>query len=178
MTEPAKRPISRRVQAKMMRLINVPMRRVLALPVATPLGGRLMLAFLTGRQSGRQYRQPLSYVRDGTTLLTPGGGQWKLNLVEGRPVRIRLQGHDILARPELVGDLGEIEALLGTMVKANPRVASFIGIPRGPDGRFDHAALDNAVHHGFRIVRWHLDDRDDAPVDGRQNASSSNDRPA
>ena len=168
------RPASRRIQARAMRLVNIPMRSVLALPFATPLSRRLMLAFLTGRRTGRHYRQPLSYVRHGTTLLTPGGGQWKLNLVEGRPVRIRLSGRDIIARPELVGDAGEIDQLLGIMVAANPRVTSFIRIPRGADGRFDRAALDQAVRHGFRIVRWQLDDRDPALRAGaRQDASSS-----
>jgi hypothetical protein len=36
-----------------MRVVNV-----LGLPVATPLGKRLMLVFLTGRKTGKQYRQP------------------------------------------------------------------------------------------------------------------------
>ena len=60
----------------------IPMRFVLGLPVATPLGKRLMLVYTAGRRTGRRYRQPVSYVRDGETLLTPGGDRWKLNLVE------------------------------------------------------------------------------------------------
>jgi hypothetical protein len=157
MTTRARRPFRRRVQAAAMRIVNVPMRRVLGLPVATPLGGRLMLAYLTGRRTGRLYRQPLSYVRDGATLLTPGGGVWKRNLVGGTPVRIRLRGRDVLARPELVGDVEEIASLLGVMVAANPRVRSFVGISEGPDGALDRAELETAVRHGFRVVRWHLD---------------------
>lgn len=58
-----------------MRLLNVPMRVALTLPFPTPLSRRLMLVYLTGRRSGRHYRQPLSYVRDGDQLLTPGGGR-------------------------------------------------------------------------------------------------------
>ena len=80
-------------------MINVPMRVVLGLRVATPLSRRLMLVFLTGRKTGKSYRQPVSYVRQGTTLLTPGGGKWKLNLQEGRPERIRLRGRDVLRDP-------------------------------------------------------------------------------
>lgn len=157
MTPPTRRPLRRRIQARGMGLINIPMRRVLSLPIATPLGGRLMLVFLTGRKTGKAYRQPVSYVRDGSTLLTPGGGKWKLNLVEGEPVRIRLRGRDVFARPEMVIDPGEIERLLGTIVAANPRATSFIGISRGSDGRFDRAGLEMAVRYGFRVVRWHLD---------------------
>ncbi|TAN29651.1 MAG: DUF385 domain-containing protein [Actinomycetota bacterium] len=156
-TLPTKRPLKRRIQVRVMALVNIPMRRVLGLPFATPLGSRLMLLFLTGRKTGKAYRQPVSYVRDGSTLLTPGGGKWKLNLVEGKPVRIRLRGHDVYALPEIVSDLGEIERLLGIIVASNPRATSFIGISRDSSGRFDPAKLGTAVQFGFRVIRWHLD---------------------
>jgi hypothetical protein len=80
-----------------MRLVNLPIRRILSLPFSTPLSKRLMLLYLTGRRSGRSYRQPVSYVKDGDSLLTPGGGNWKLNLVPGRAERIRLRGRDVTA---------------------------------------------------------------------------------
>jgi hypothetical protein len=141
-----------------MRIINVPMQAVLGLPVATPLSKRLMLVFLTGRKTGKRYRQPVSYVRDGDVLLTPGGGRWTLNLADGKPVRIRLGGRDVLARPELVTDPDEVERLLEVMMAANPAVRRFVAIPRGPDGRLDRSRLEAAVRHGFKVVRWHLDE--------------------
>lgn len=156
MSATATRPLGRRVQARAFRIINVPMRLVLGLPVATPLGRNLMLAHIVGRKTGKTYRQPLSYVRDGQTLLTPGGGNWKLNLAADAPVRIRLRGKDITATPELVSDSGEVDKLLTTMAVANPRSAAFTGISRDQDGHFDQAALQNAIRYGFRIVRWHL----------------------
>lgn len=73
-------PRRRRRQAVLFRVVNVPMRRILGLPFRTPLSKNLMLLYLTGRRTGKSYRQPVSYVRDGDTLLTPGGGNWKLNL--------------------------------------------------------------------------------------------------
>jgi hypothetical protein len=156
MPEHSRRPLNRRIQARVMRVVNVPMRFVLGLPVATPLSRRLMLVFLTGRRTGRSYRQPVSYVRQGGTLLTPGGGAWKRNLVEGRPERIRLQGHDVSVRPEIVRDPAEIERLLEVMAASNPAVMRFVRIPRAAGGRLDPAALGTAVRHGFRIIRWHL----------------------
>jgi hypothetical protein len=86
-----------------MRVINVPMRVILGLPFATPLAGRLMLDRITGRKTGKVYRQPVSYVRQDSTLLTPGGGNWKLNLQDGRPVRLRLRGRDMLLSAYLSG---------------------------------------------------------------------------
>ncbi len=157
MSAQTKRPLGRRIQQRAFRVVNVPMRAVLSLPVATPLSGRLILVFLTGRKTGKSYRQPVSYVRDGSVLLTPGGGNWKLNLKDGRPERIRLRGRDVLVRPEIVGEADEIGRLLGVMTAANPMVSRFVAIPKGPDGRPDRARLDAVVKYGFRIIRWHLD---------------------
>jgi len=158
MTAEARRALSRRLQMRAMpavfRVVNVAMRFVLGLPVATPLGKRLMLVYLTGRKTGRQYRQPVSYVRDGEKLLTPGGGRWKLNLVEGEPTHVRLGGRDIALRPELVHDPAEVDRLLGVMSAKNPMVGRFVPIPKGADGHYDRARLDLAIGHGFRIVRW------------------------
>ncbi len=156
MTEQRRPPRLRR-QAMAMRVVNVPMRRILALPFSTPLSKRLMLLYLTGRRTGRSYRQPVSYVKYEALLLTPGGGNWKLNLLPGRPERIRLDGRDVTGRPDLIDDVDEIDGLLTIMTAVNPRTASFIPIPRRDDGHFDREGLVNAVAHGFRIVRWHLD---------------------
>ena len=145
-----------RQRARIMRTVNVPMRAALSLPFGTPLSGNLMLISYTGRKSGKAYRQPVSYVRDGDVLLTPGGGRWTLNLANGRPVRIRLRGRDTLARPELVTDPGEVERLIGVITEKNPRAGRFIPLPRRPDGRLEPDALAAALRHGFCIVRWHL----------------------
>lgn len=150
-------PLGRRIQARTFRVLNVPMRSILGLPFPTPLGGRLMLVHLIGRRTGRHYRQPISYVRHGETLLTPGGGNWKLNLREDQPVRIRLRGRDLRARPELVRDPESVEQLLGVMAAGNPMVGRFVAIPKDSAGHYDRSRLELALRHGFCIVRWHLD---------------------
>jgi hypothetical protein len=151
-----RRPLNRRIQRRVFRIVNVPMRAVLQLPFATPLTRRLMLAYLTGRKTGTTYRQPLSYVRDGDVLLTPGGGNWKLNLEPGRPEHLKLRGRDVLARPEIVRDPDDVERLLAVMEAGNPMASRFVAIPKGPDGRLDRDRLEAALRYGFRIVRWHL----------------------
>lgn len=157
MTEGARPPLSRRMMLRVMpvvfRVANVPMRRILSLRTATPVGKRLMLVYLTGRKSGRQYRQPISYTRHGETLLTPGGGKWKLNLVEGEPTRIRMHGEDISLRPELIRDADEVEHLLGVMSARNSMMNRFVPIPKR-EGHYDRDRLNLAIQHGFCIVRW------------------------
>jgi deazaflavin-dependent oxidoreductase (nitroreductase family) len=143
-------------RARMMRRINVPMRAILALPFPTPISRRLMLLEYTGRKTGRSYRQPVSYVRDGDTLLTPGGGAWKANLREGEPVTIRLRGRRTTARPELVRDTDEVDRLLRVMIARSPRLSSFVPFVQR-DGTIDRGGMDSAIGHGFCIVRWHLD---------------------
>jgi hypothetical protein len=115
-----------------------------------------MLISYKGRKTGKAYRQPVSYARDGDVLLTPGGGRWTLNLRDGNPVRLRLRGRDVTARPELVTDPAEVERLIGVIGRENPRAAGFIPIPRLSDGRLDPDVLAAAINHGFCIVRWHL----------------------
>jgi F420H(2)-dependent quinone reductase len=145
-----------RRQARVMRAVNVPMRAALSLPFRTPLSANLMLVAYTGVKSGKAYRQPVSYARDGETLLTPGGGRWTLNLKGGREVTLRLRGRNVAARADLVSDPAEVERLLGVIAVGNPRATRFIPLPRRPDGRLEPDALAAAIKHGFRIVRWHL----------------------
>lgn len=165
-------PEALRRRQRIMKIVNVPMRAVLGLPVPTPLGGNLMLACYTGRKSGKAYRQPLSYARDGEILLTPGGGRWTLNLKDGRPARLRVRGRDVTVRPELVTDPAEVEHLLGVIARENPRAAKFVPIPRLPDGHLDPVILDNAIAHGFSIVRWHPADRSAADPSGGRAAGA------
>jgi len=162
MTDDERPPLSRRLLMRVMpivfRVVNVPMRLILGMPISTPLGKRLMLLHLTGRKTGRHYRQPVSYVGDGETLLTPGGGRWKLNLVERQPTHVRLRGHDVSLLPELVRDPVEVDRLLGVMSTKNPMVGRFVPIPKGADGHYDRDRLDLAILHGFCIVRWSAGD--------------------
>lgn len=155
MTQPSVRSPRLARRASIMRVINVPMRMVLGLPFSTPLSRQLMLLFITGRKTGKRYIQPVSYVPDGDTLLTPGGGKWTLNLREGQPVRLRLRGRDVSATPEIIGDAAEVERLLRTMVSANSSVASFVPVV-GPGGQIDRDRVEAAVRYGFRIIRWRL----------------------
>jgi deazaflavin-dependent oxidoreductase (nitroreductase family) len=136
-----------------MRMVNRFTRPLLSVPFRTPLSKRLMLIELTGRKSGRVYKQPVSYVRDGNTLLTPGGGNWKLNLTENKPVRLHLNGKWVAAEPELVRDPQTVTELLQRMHAASPGAARWIPVLNA-DGSVDQGKLGPALAHGFLIVRW------------------------
>lgn len=154
---PTARPLGRRIPAPIWRIVNRFMRAILSLPFPTPLGKRLMLVDLTGRKSGRRWRQPVSYVRQEGVLLTPGGGNWKRNLKPGQPIRLHINGRDQMATPEIVTDPATASRLLGAMIAANPAVTRFSGIGIDADGRPDRRRLDQALQHGFAVIRWHPD---------------------
>jgi F420H(2)-dependent quinone reductase len=145
-----------RRRARRMRVVNVVMRRVLDLPFRTPLSGKLMLLSYQGRRSGRAYRQPVSYVADGDTMLTPGGGRWKHNLRQGEPITARVRGRKVRLTPEFIRTPDEVERLLAVMQQRNPRMTSFVPFV-GDDGHIDRAQLAQALDRGFCIVRWHLE---------------------
>lgn len=156
MSEQDRRPFRRQWQARLMRLVNVPMRLALRLPFKTPLNQQLMLLSYRGRKSGKSYLQPVSFVPDDGTLLTPGGGKWKLNLRDGESIHVRLHGRDVLARPEFVRDAADVERLLRKMAKVNPRVTSFVPV-MGSNGEIDREKLKIAIDYGFCIIRWHVE---------------------
>src|SRR5690242_1621295 len=156
-----------RRQARFMRVVNLPMRRLLALPFRTPLSARLMLLTITGRKTGRVYRQPVSYVRDAGGLLTPGGGKWTLNLREDEPIRIKLAGKDHHARPELIQDPTVISELLIKMIEHNRQIARFVPFADS-HGNIDAARLATAIEHGFCIVRWQIGDLPSEPHTARR----------
>ncbi len=151
------RPPRRAAQTAVFRVVNVPMRLILGLPFRTPLSRRLMLVHHVGRKTGTHYRQPVSYVRDGDTLLTPGGGAWTRNLHQNEPVRITLAGGTSMYRPDLVADPEEVDRLFAFMAARNPALNRFVPIPRTQDGHLDPEALRVALDHGFRIIRWQPD---------------------
>jgi hypothetical protein len=74
-------PEGARRQQQVFRVVNVPMRGLLSLPLAIPISRRLMLAHYTARKSGKAYRQPVSHVEGGDTLLTPGAVEHGFRIV-------------------------------------------------------------------------------------------------
>lgn len=141
-------------RARIMAVLNVPMRVLLSMPFRTPLSRTLMLIAFRGRRTGKQYRQPVSYVPYEGDLLTPGGGRWKLNLREDEPISANVNGKPVLLRPEFVRDIDEVGRLVGQMLRLNPRAAGFM--PLVQDGAVDRDRLEAALSYGFAIVRWHL----------------------
>src|SRR5213594_4754532 len=81
-----------RVLQIVVRYFNPFMRLVLGSRAHRMMSGRLMLLSFTGRRTGRSYTTPVSYVREGTNLLVPGGGAWWRNFEGTSQTQVCLRG--------------------------------------------------------------------------------------
>jgi deazaflavin-dependent oxidoreductase (nitroreductase family) len=146
-----------RVLLLAVRYFNPVARFVLATRLHVLLSGRLMLLTFTGRRSGRSFTTPVSYVREGSSLLVPGGGAWWKNLENGRQVQVRLRGTWRPVTPELIMEPVALAEVLRRMLAANPAISAFTGILPDPYGRPDAEALERERRRGFVVVQLRLD---------------------
>jgi deazaflavin-dependent oxidoreductase (nitroreductase family) len=149
--------VTSRVLQRSVRYFNPVARFFLASRLHALMSGRLVLLTFTGRRTGRAYTTPVSYVREGNTLLLPAGGGWWKNLRDGPRTRVRLRGTRRQAIPELITEPVAVAEVLRRMLAANPAISVFTGVRPGPDGRPDAEALDREQRRGFVVVRLHLD---------------------
>ena len=156
-----------RVLQKLARYSNPVVRSLLAGKAHSLMSRRLILVTFTGRRTGRSYTTPVSYVREGTKLLVPGGGGWWKNLGSG-PVTVRLQGSWLSVTPQVISEPTELSEVLGRMMAANPALSVFTGIRRGPGGGPNPQDLERERRRGFVVVQFYLEDQvlrcDPAPL--------------
>lgn len=141
-----------RVLQSVVRYFNPIIRLVLGSRAHRMMSGRLMLLSFTGRRTGRLYTTPVSYVREGTNLLVPGGGAWWKNLTSGN-ARVRLEGTWHAVTPEVIREPMALSEVLGRMLAINPAIAVFTGIRLGSDGRPLAKSLERERRRGFVVVR-------------------------
>jgi deazaflavin-dependent oxidoreductase (nitroreductase family) len=144
-----------RILQRVVRYFNPFMRLVLGSRAHRMMSSRLMLLSFTGRKTGRSYTTPVSYVREGTDLLVPGGGAWWRNLAGGT-ARVRLQGEWHVVSSEVIREPEVLSETLARMLAANHAIALFTGIRPDPDGRPNAESLDRERRRGFVVVRLHI----------------------
>jgi hypothetical protein len=134
-------------------VLNVAMRLVLATPVLRRVvGGRVLVVEVVGRRTGRRYRIPVGYVRDGDRLLVGTAGTWRRNLVPGRPVPVTVAGRRVLAEHGQVTRLDDCLPLYRRILAHNPVHGRYAGVPHAADGTPDPDALRAALARGLAVV--------------------------
>ena len=144
-----------RVLQSVVRYFNPFMLLVLGSRAHRMMSGRLIRLSFTGRRTGRSYTTPVSYVREGTDLLVPGGGAWWKNLTSGT-ARVRLQGTWHVVTADVIREPVALSAVMGRMLAINPAISVFTGIRPGSDGRPFAESLERERRREFVVVRLHL----------------------
>jgi F420H(2)-dependent quinone reductase len=78
-----------------MRVANVFVVALLNSPLHALLSKMLLVLTYTGRASGRRYRIPVGYRRDGALVTLVAGNPWWVNLRDGAAVTLRLAGTEL-----------------------------------------------------------------------------------
>ncbi len=114
---------------------------IVAALLRSPLHGlvskSMMLITVTGRKSGKTYSTPVSYLRDGETLLTTSYRErsWWRNLRGGAPVTVHVQGKDLTGRGEVIEDAAGVSAAMAAYFRLRPGYARFFGVKLDTDGQ-------------------------------------------
>ncbi|HEY4387794.1 MAG TPA: nitroreductase/quinone reductase family protein [Ktedonobacteraceae bacterium] len=129
---------------------------ILRSPLHGVMSSKLLLITFTGRKSGKEFTTPISYVRQGNTLLLAVGGSWWKNLRGGATVWLRLQGERCFAVTEVVTDEEAMSEVYQIILAKNPTQGRFMGIKAGSDGKPDPDDLLRAIERGAAVVKVHL----------------------
>ncbi len=137
-------------------LANTIVRTLLRVPLlGRVVGSRLMTIYVVGRKSGRTYRVPVAYTRDGDALVVGTSFGWSRNLRSGETVSVRLAGKMREADVQVIADEDGVLAQYALMCRDNKQFAKFnrIGFDeRGEPLVADMKAGWAAGARAFRLV--------------------------
>jgi hypothetical protein len=143
-------------------LINPVMRWGLAGPLHARFGSdTLMVLSFSGRRSGKRYRFPIGYMRQGSTLFSYSPFSWWRSLISGAPVTVTVRGRVIQGRAEAITDTAMVEAGMLVYLRHNPGDARYFDVKIGPDGAPDAADVASAAQRNVQL-RIQLDDSERA----------------
>ncbi len=126
------------------RPINTVVRALLRSPLHWLMSRDTMLLSVTGRTTGRIYRVPISYCRDGHDLVCFTDSSWWKNLRGGAPVGLVIRGRyqhgiaDIVSGPAVAEHLAR-------HLSAVPRDARYHGVRLGAGRQPDPTDLARAA---------------------------------
>jgi deazaflavin-dependent oxidoreductase (nitroreductase family) len=126
---------------------------ILRSPLHPLLSRNMLVITYTGRKSGRVYRTPVNYVRDGARLLTSSyrSRTWWRNLRGGAPVSLRVQGREVKATGQALEDEAAVVEALSAYLKHQPGLAKYFKIGLDADGQFKRDDVARAAQERVMI---------------------------
>jgi len=109
-----------------------------------------------GRKSGRIYRTPVAYVRDGDEVLLSTDSPWYRNVASGAHVRLLLRGRMVGGIADTVIDPDASTAILRKLVDEIPSYSRPAGLAK-ENGRVSDAEIRRAIGAGRVSIAVTLD---------------------
>jgi len=111
----------------------------------------LMILSFIGRRSGKRYRFPIGYMRQGSTLVSYSPFSWWRSLRGGAPVTVTVRGRAMQGRAEAITDTAIVESGMLVYLRHNPGDARYFEVKIGPNGEPDAAAVARAAHRNAQV---------------------------
>jgi deazaflavin-dependent oxidoreductase (nitroreductase family) len=114
-----------------------------------------VLITFTGRKSGKRYTIPVSYLRDGDTLMmiSQRDHSWWKNLRGGAQVTLFMQGHTLKARGEVFTDAEAVVNKLLLFLQQFPGYQRLMHIKLAANGQPENPEAFQRYAQGMVIVR-------------------------
>ncbi|NUR60862.1 MAG: nitroreductase family deazaflavin-dependent oxidoreductase [Catenulispora sp.] len=151
-TKPGRSP-GRAQKLRFQGLANILTRTALSTPgVSKGIGKYLILLYVVGRKSGKEFAVPIAYTEhDGKVLIGTQFG-WIRNLRTGQDLQVRYKGKLRTAEVELVEDKDRVIELYGLLCRRNHNFAGFHNIAIDSAGEPDAEGLREAYKHGAKAI--------------------------
>ncbi|WP_019925870.1 nitroreductase family deazaflavin-dependent oxidoreductase [Nocardia sp. BMG111209] len=136
-------------------LVNRFVRGLFRLPVLGGLvGRRLLILYVVGRKTGKEYAIPLAYTRhDGALVIGARKHPWVRNLRADVPVQISTGGPRRTADAKVFTDAENVQRLYEVVARDNRQNARYNGIGFDADGNPNKADLYQTWQLGGAIVQ-------------------------
>lgn len=132
---------------------------VLKYVLRTPLHGifstSIMLLEFRGRTTGRVYRTPVSYRREGDVVTAFTDSPWQRNLRGGAPVTVYLNGKAVEGLAEVIDDRDAVTEALTRHLRHVRFDARFYGVSFDADGQPIREQVERGSQHHV-MLRIHL----------------------
>ena len=143
-----------------MRVLNKFPALLLRSPLHSLISKSVLLITFTGRKSGKKYTTPITYIREGDTVLMTTDSPWWKNLCGGAPVTLQIQGREYAGVAEAMTDETEVARVLEMMLREYPGHGKYVGLRPNSDGQVDRAQLQKVARQRV-AVRARLDCSED-----------------
>lgn len=117
----------------------------------TPLHGifskSIMLLVFRGRKTGRVYKTPVSYVREGNVVTAFTDSPWQRNLLGGAPVTVYLKGKAVKGFAKVIDDRHAVIEALSNHLRHVRFDAKYYGVSFDAQGQPIREQVERGAQH-------------------------------